>query len=248
MKLVKRDVTRALDDPTSPYFTLVNDILAFATLVSITAIVLETVPSLASYQRVFLTIEWVAVLLFTSEYVARLSVARRSRDYILSPFGIIDLVAILPTYLGLGNFSFLKSARVVRIIRFLRLVRIAKITHAKVDNVEETLGVYGFNIALYATTLLLIILVLGVALHVFGSSDQTYWSVPAAMYWAFSVFLGGLPAPIPEGVFGTSIFIVTKFCAMALFGLLVGVVSKMFNQWILGRGEKEKKGKKKHKR
>lgn len=234
MHLTKKAVLQTLDNPRAKYFTLVNDVLALATVISILAIVLETVPALAVYHGTFLTIEWVAVALFTLEYVARVWAIPRKRDYVFSPFGIVDLVAILPTFFGLGNFSFLKSARVVRIIRFLRLIRIAKISHAKVENVEETLGVYGFNIALYALTLLLVLLVLGVTLHTFVSTEELYWSVPTAMYWAFSVFLGGLPAPIPEGTFGTTIFIITKFCGMALFGLLVGVVSKMFNQLILG--------------
>lgn len=248
MSLTKKSVLQTLDNPEAPHFTLVNDTLALATIVSIVAIVLETVPSLAVYHNTFLVIEWVAVILFTLEYLARVWATPKRQEYIFSPFGIIDAVAIAPTLLGLGNLSFLKSARVVRIIRFLRLVRIAKISHAKVENVEDTLGVYGFNIALYALTLLLVILVLGVVLHTFVSTEESYWSIPTAMYWAFSVFLGGLPAPIPAGSTGTAIFIATKFCGMALFGLLVGVVSKMFNQWILGQkksdGKKDtKKGK-----
>jgi voltage-gated potassium channel len=195
----KKAVRNTLDNPRSRYFTLVNDVLALATVISIVAIVLETVPALAAHHATFVLIEWGAVVLFSLEYGFRVFATPRKRDYILSPFGLVDLAAILPTFLGLGNFSFLKSARVVRIIRFLRLIRITKISHAKVENVEETLGVYGFNIALYALTLLLVILILGVSLHAFVSTEDSYWSVPAAMYWAFAVFLGGLPAPIPEG-------------------------------------------------
>lgn len=240
MSLTKKTVLATLDNPSARCFTIVNDVLALATIVSILAVVLETVPSLSHYHSYFVITEWVVVALFTIEYAARIWSTPRPLGYALSAFGIIDLVAIVPTYLGLGNFSFLKSARVVRIIRFLRLLRLAKVSRAKVDNVEETLGVYGFNIALYALTLILVILILGVLLHTFGSSDEAYWSIPTAMFWAFSVFLGGLPAPIPQGTFGTTIFIITKFCGMALFGLLVGVVSKLFNQWILGKKEDKK--------
>ena len=55
------------------------------------------------------------------------------------------------------------------------------------------------------------------------------------MFWALSVFLGGLPVVVPEGMLGTTLFVVAKFSGMALFGLLVGVVGKIFNQWILGK-------------
>jgi Ion transport protein len=135
----------------------------------------------------------------------------------------------------MGNLTFLKSARVVRIIRFLRLARLSKLSHIHADNAEETLGIFGFNIALYALTLVFVMLIFGVALHVFIDGDGNYWSIPAGMYWTFSVFLGGLPAPIPPGQVGTAIFIFAKFAGMALFGLLVGVVGKIFNQLILGK-------------
>lgn len=223
------------DDPKSPYFSFVNDLLSFTTILSILSVVLETVHSFSPYEKVFLAIEWGAVILFSMEYVFRFWSTKRSRDYALSLFGIIDLVAILPTILGLGNLSFLKSARVVRIIRFLRVARISKLSRSSMKDAEETLGVFGLNIALYAATLVFIMLILGASLHIFINGDGVYWSIPAGMYWAFSVFLGGLPTPIPTGTTGTAIFILAKFFGMVLFGLLIGIISKMFNQWILGK-------------
>lgn len=233
----KQSILAIFEDPRAKYFSVVNDALALATIVSIFTIILETVPSLARYNALFLTIEWVTVLLFTAEYIVRVWATKRRREYVLSYFGIIDLVAIVPTLIGLANFTFLKSARIVRIIRFLRLVRLSKLSRVHVKDAEETLGILWFNILLYALTLLFVMLVFGVSLHILDSSDARYWSIPSGMYWTFSVFLGGLPAPIPPGTLGTTIFIFAKFCGMALFGLLVGIVGKIFNGWILGKGK-----------
>lgn len=235
MKLSKQLILGAFENPRSTYFSLINDTLAFATIVSIFAIVLETVPSLHVYTALFLFIEWCTVVLFSLEYVTRLWATKRRKEYALSFFGIIDLLAIVPTLLGLGNLTFLKSARIVRIIRFLRLVRLSKLSRIRVKDAEETLGIFGFNIALYAATLIFVMLIFGVILHIFDNGDGRYWSIPGGMYWTFAVFLGGLPAPIPPGTTGTIIFILAKFCGMALFGLLVGVVGKIFNGWILGK-------------
>ncbi len=224
------------EDPHSPYFTFVNDLLACATVISIFTIVIETVPSL--YEEcgtLFLMIEWTTVGLFTAEYFLRLWANKKRTEYAFSFFGIIDLIAILPTFFGLGNLTFLKSARIVRIIRFLRLVRVSKLSRLSVKDAEETLGVFGLTIALYAVTLIFAMLFFGVLLHLFDTANGKYWSIPAGMYWTFSVFLGGLPAPIPPGTTGLTIFILAKFCGMALFGLLVGIVGKLFNQWILGK-------------
>lgn len=236
MKFSKQSVYAILENPQSKYFSIVNDILAFATIVSIFAIVLETVPSLHEYSSLFLIIEWGTVGLFTLEYALRLWSTKNWRKYAYSFFGTIDLVAILPTFLGLGNLTFLKSARIVRIIRFLRLVRLTKLSRYGTKDIEETVGMFGLNILLYAAVLLFVTLAFGVALHIFETNDGQYWSIPAGMYWTFSVFLGGLPAPIPPSTSGTVIFILAKFSGMALFGLLVGVVGKLFNQWILGKG------------
>lgn len=235
MSISKKFVLDTFENPRSKYFAFVNDLFAVATIVSILAVVIETVPSLHTYHTVFLYIEWTTVVLFSLEYILRLWVAKNRKAYALSFFGIVDLVAVLPTFFGLGNLTFLKSARIVRIIRFLRLVRLSKLSRIKVEDAEETLGIFGFNIALYAVTLLFTTLVFGVLLHLFVTGDTQYWSIPGGMYWTFAVFLGGLPAPIPPGAVGTTIFILAKFCGMALFGLLVGVIGKIFNELILGK-------------
>ena len=221
------------------YFSLVNDIFAVATIVSILAIVIETVPSLGVYHAIFTGIEWGTVILFSAEYLLRLWVAENRKEYVLSFFGIIDLVAIVPTFLGMGNLTFLKSARTVRIIRFLRLVRLSKLSRLHMKDAEETMGIFSFNIALYACTLLFVTLGIGILLHIFVNANGEYWSIPEGMYWSFAVFLGGLPAPIPVGIMGTVIFIIAKFCGMAFFGLLVGVVGKVFNELILGKKHKK---------
>lgn len=237
MKVSKHTILAIFEDPRSRYFGLVNDVLAAATLISIFVIILETVPSLSAYASIFFIVEWMTVSLFTLEYGLRLWATKKKRTYALSFFGIVDLVAILPSFIGIANLTFLKSARVVRIIRFLRLVRLAKLSRMHGKDAEETLGVVGFNILLYASTLTLVILIFGVTLHLFDTTDGRYWSIPEGMFWTFSVFLGGLPTPIPPGTFGTTIFVLAKFSGMALFGLLVGVIGKVFNELILGKGK-----------
>lgn len=232
---IKKRAAKIFEDPQDPYFQIINDLLATATILSVLVIVLETVPSLSVYHKLFLSIEWTTVTLFTLEYISRLWSAKQKRAYAFSFFGIIDLVAILPTFIGLGNFTFLKSARIVRIIRFLRIVRLSKLSRIKAADAEETFGILGFNIAIYASTLILVMLLLGVLLHVFANTGDQYWSIPSGMYWAFSVFLGGLPALIPPGTSGTVIFIIAKFCGMALFGFLIGVIGKIFNGLLLGK-------------
>ena len=93
---LKKRVVATFEDSSSPYFSLVNDVLAIVTIISIFVVVIETVSSLSPYKYLFLTIEWFTVILFTLEYLARLWVAKPKKKYYLGFFGIVDLLAILP--------------------------------------------------------------------------------------------------------------------------------------------------------
>jgi voltage-gated potassium channel len=239
--MIKRnELKNTLDNPKAKYFGIVNDALSLLTIISILAIVLETVPALSEYGPIFLGLEWFVVVFFALEYIARLYSAKSPLGYAFSFYGLIDLVAILPTILGLGNFSFLKSARIIRIIRFLRLIRISKMAKLEMENMEDTLGSFGITIAIYGAAVVSAMLAIGVLLHVILPGGE-YWSVPGGMFWAFSVFLGGLSVEVPPGAIGVSLFVAAKFLGMALFGLLVGVAGKIFNEILLGNTKKYKK-------
>lgn len=88
MITTKKNVLAIFEDPHSSYFRIVNDILALATIVSILAIVLETVPSLYVYEAYFLAIEWATVILFTMEYSIRLWASKVRSKYAFSFFWI----------------------------------------------------------------------------------------------------------------------------------------------------------------
>ena len=109
---LRKILADAFERPTTRPFVVVNDFLAFVTIVSILAIVLESVASFSSYHLLFKGVEYTAVSIFTLEYIARLWITRPRRKYILSFFGIIDLISIVPTYLAVANLTFLKSSRI----------------------------------------------------------------------------------------------------------------------------------------
>jgi voltage-gated potassium channel len=143
-------------------YWLLNDGLAIVTILSIIALVLETVPSLSGYETVFFIIEWGAVVIFSFEYFGRLYISRPIHAYPTSFFGVIDLVSILPSFVGLGNFTFLKSARALRIVRLLRMMRLAKVAQSEAV-LEENFGVSVLNILTYFVTLVVALLLTGTA-------------------------------------------------------------------------------------
>ncbi|MCA9365355.1 ion transporter [Candidatus Kaiserbacteria bacterium] len=205
----------------------VQDFLAVVTLLSILSLVLETVPALSSYHKFFVFVEWLAVLIFSFEYLARLKVSHPKWKYPLSFFGIIDLVAILPTFIGLGNFTFLKSARALRIIRMLRMMRLAKMSRRGLVSEKDT-SILALNVIIYFAVLLTALLFTGTAMYLVEPNISAFSSIPAGMWWSLKVFMAGIQVVEPSTFLGEIFFVLTRFIGLLLLGLLVGVVGNVF--------------------
>ncbi len=228
------------DDPKHRYFGPANTILAIATLISVAAIALETVASFhQKYSSIFIAIEWVAVVLFSAEYIARLFTNRKPFRYTFSFFGIVDLLAILPSILGLSNLTFLKSARTVRIIRLLRMIRLAKVSRAK-DKEKAAKSVYKINLEIYFITLTLAVLILGSLFYTFEHGVKDAHSIPSGMYWALRAILGGVSYPQPLTLGGTVTLILARFTSMILLGMMMSLVGVMIRKLLIGSEKDEK--------
>ena len=103
--------------------------LIFSILISVFVIMLESVkPINAQYFYILFIIDWFFTFLFTIEYILRLFSVRRPLLYAKSFYGLVDLFAILPSYIGLllPGTGYLQ---VIRIVRVLRIFRVFKLVH-----------------------------------------------------------------------------------------------------------------------
>jgi len=229
---MKKTLEKALNDINSPTFHTVNNFLALLTIFSIFSLILETVPALTSYQIWFFIIEWTAVIIFTIEYLSRLYISKPRSQYTLSFFGIIDLVSIVPSFIGLGNFVFLKSARSLRIIRLLRMFRLAKISRlGSVD--EHNMSLSSLNVMIYMSTLIFSLLATGTAMYLVEPNLTSFESIPAGMWWSLKVFLGSISVVQPETSWGELFFVLTRFVGLCLLGLLISVIGNLFRNILL---------------
>ncbi|PCI29931.1 hypothetical protein COB52_02030 [Candidatus Kaiserbacteria bacterium] len=233
---MKTTLKRVLTDTNTKGYYLVSDVLAFFTILSITSLVLETVPSLSSYKVLFDTIEWVSVAVFTFEYIARIIVTRPVSSYIFSFFGLVDLIAIVPTYLGLGNLTFLKSARTIRLIRLLRMVRLAKMKRLSVRDVEEKMSFFAVNVAIFIAVLVSSMLLIGTLIYIF--EDTTFTSIPYGMLWSFKIFLIGIPIEYPSTALGQAVHMFGRLVGLIVFGVLIGVVGNIFKDLLFSGKDK----------
>lgn len=222
----------SLENPKSKFFSITNDVLAIATVISVLAIILETVVDLSKYHLIFKCIEYGATVLFTFEYLLRIHHAKHKLHYMISFFGILDLLSILPTYLGLGNFTFLKTVRALRIIRLLRMIRLTRLGQMKKK--ESTSSLYALNIQIYAITLATAVLILGVIFYII-EGDQVYaQDIPSAMYWVFKAIIGGVSYTQPVTTGGIVVLILARFCSMILLGLMSSLMATLTRSLLIG--------------
>lgn len=166
---------------------LFDILLLWSILLSVFAVMLESVPSIrADYPVALRIVEWVFTILFTIEYILRISVVRRPMRYALSFYGLVDLLAILPTYLSLF-IPGAQSLLVIRALRLLRVFRVLKLIHfvQDADLVLTALRNSRRKITAFLGTVVIITLIAGTLMYLIeGGVNEGFSSIPQGMYWA----------------------------------------------------------------
>ncbi len=177
------DIIFEADTPAGRRFDIA---LVFVIMLSILAVVLDSVPGLHhEYGHTLNVIEWVFTVLFSIEYLARVACVQRPWRYATGFYGVIDLLAVLPTYFSLlvpGSNLFLA----IRILRLLRVFRIFKLTLyiEEYTRLGEALSASRRKIMVFLSVVLMAILILGTVMYVVEGPSNGYTSIPVAMYWA----------------------------------------------------------------
>ena len=184
---------------------------------SVLVVMLDSVPSIKLRWHTQLYIaEWIFTVLFTVEYAVRLWVVQGPRRYATSFLGLVDLMAILPTFLSL-LFPASASLAVVRILRMLRIFRILKLVKYSDEAglLIQALLRSRRKILIFVTTLLTITVIFGSLMYVIEGPDHGFDSIPTGMYWAVvtmaTVGYGDISPATGLGRFLTSTLIIIGY-------------------------------------
>ena len=197
-------------------------VLLMAILLSVIGVMMESVPDIRQKWghelRVF---EWVVTVIFSIEYVARLICLKRPAYYIFSFYGVIDLLSVLPTYLGLF-FVGTGPLRVLRCLRLLRMFRILKL-HQFVEDSERlmrALKASRSKIIVFLFTVLMLVVVLGTIMYLVEDHKSGFTSIPRSIYWAIvtltTVGYGDIAPATPLGQFIASIVMILGYAIIAV--------------------------------
>jgi voltage-gated potassium channel len=198
----------------TPAGKLFDVLLFWAILLSVTAVVLESVTEIrVRHGATLRLVEWVFTILFTIEYVLRLSCVGRPWRYATSFFGVIDFLAVIPTYL---SFFFVGAAPllVIRMLRLLRVFRVLKLVQF-VGEANQLLAAFRASmrkVIVFLGTVLIMTLILGTAMYLIEGEENGFTNIPQSVYWAIvtmtTVGYGDIaPQTVPGRILASAVMI-----------------------------------------
>ena len=171
------------DTPAGKWFDV---LLIISILVSVVMVMLDSVSAIQkTYGNILLAGEWLFTILFTIEYLFRLLSVGRPLAYATSFFGVVDFLAILPTYLaifipGAQYFLIIRLLRVLRIFRILKLVQYL----GEARLLMQALRASRRKIIVFLLVVLILVTIFGSLIYLIEDPKDGYTSIPKSIYWS----------------------------------------------------------------
>jgi voltage-gated potassium channel len=170
------------DTPAGRWF---DTLLITCILISVAIVMLDSVASInQAYGRWFYLGEWLFTLLFTLEYLLRLLCVARPGRYATSFFGVVDLLAVLPTYLSVlvPGGQFFIAIRILRLLRIFRVFKLVRLL-GEARLLAAALKASTRKIMVFLFTVLMLSIVFGAIMYVVEGAENGFTSIPRSIYW-----------------------------------------------------------------
>ena len=214
-------------------------ILIVVILLSVAAVLADSVANVALRHGALLNaLEWIFTILFTLEYIARLSCVERPMRYARSFYGIVDLAAILPTYLAVffPEAALLIDVRILRLMRILRIFKLAAyLTEYRL--LADAMAASRRKILVFLSVVVMIVLIVGTLMYVIEGPEHGFTSIPLAVYWAIStISTVGYGDIVPRTDIGRALASLMMLIGWGILAVPTGIVTaEMTAQRFRGR-------------
>jgi voltage-gated potassium channel len=214
------------DTPAGKLFDL---LLLFLIVISIVAVMLESIKGInIKYGEQLNTLEWIITALFTLEFVARISCIAKPMKYVLSFYGIVDILSILPSYIGIfvaGNHSSLSVIRSLRLLRIFRILKLARYI-GEANLLIKSLKASRPKILIFMFFVLSVTFILGTVMYIVESEESGFTSIPMSIYWAIvTLTTVGYGDIAPATALGQAIASFIMITGYAVIAVPTGIVS-----------------------
>ena len=222
----KKKVFRIIYFAETPLGKLFDVVLLGMIVLSALIVVIDSVENIR-FHNTFLAIEWFMNIIFTAEYIVRVMVVKNKKDYIFSMMGIIDLLSILPFYIGI----FAPEAKYLMIIRLFRLLRVFRILNMMdyMDDghyILQSLRSSSRKIYIFLMFITIIVVVLGALMHIIEGGKNGFHNIPVSIYWAVvTITTVGYGDISPVTPLGKLLSVVLMLCGYSIIAVPTGIVS-----------------------
>ncbi len=228
MKIHKEKLYQIVFESDTRGGKLFDVLLLWSILISIMVAVLDSIPQLhQSLNNAFYLVEWFFTILFTIEYFLRIYIIRRPKEYIFSFWGLIDLMAILPTYLSLifMGSQYMLVVRVLRLLRVFRVLRLLRFYRESLMLLKAFRASF-FKISIFLSAIVVIVILLGTIMYVVEGGKNGFSSIPQSIYWAvITITTVGYGDIVPQTVLGKIISSVTMILGYSIIAVPTGFIT-----------------------
>lgn len=212
-------------------------LLIGAILISVAIVMAESVQSVRdAYGPYLRTMEWGFTLLFTAEYLVRLWCVDSPRRYAGSFFGIVDLLAVLPTWmtLALPGGQVLAVVRILRVLRVFRVLKLIQyLGEARV--LTAALRASRYKITVFLFTVLGIVVVVGSLMYLIEGPNAGFTSIPKGIYWSIvTLTTVGYGDVTPVTAIGQTLAAILMILGYGIIAVPTGIVTSELT--LQGRG------------
>ena len=207
---------------------LFDVVLIISIVLSIITVMLDSVIEYnQQYGHILRIAEWTFTIMFTVEYLLRIFAIRRPSSYIFSFFGIIDLLAILPTYLslfmpGTEVFAIIRVLRVLRIFRVLKLVQFM----GEADLLMTAMISSRRKVFIWLFLVMNIVIILGSVMYLVEGGNTGFDSIPRSIYWAVvTLTTVGYGNVVPQTSLGQALASFIMVLGYSIIAVPTGIVT-----------------------
>lgn len=218
---------------------LFDIVLLWAIVLSVLAVMLESVREIKEeYASVLFLMEWSFTILFTVEYILRLMIVSRPKDYAFSFLGVIDFLAFIPTYMTLfvAGGSYLVVIRSIRLLRVFRILKLGRYLR-EASVLTDALRSSRHKILIFMGAVTTLVMIMGTLMYLIEGEGGGFTSIPRSIYWAIvTVTTVGYGDIAPQTVLGQTVASLLMLMGYAIIAVPTGIVTSEIAQ-----AEKNKK-------